>query len=165
MSRKPNSNAVLKTLPDERQATIAQYARDHSLEETVKWLADDGITTSTGALSNFLASQRLEQRLSRNASVAERLKAEIKDGQPGITPEELDFIGQKFFTELAIDEEDSLAWQRAQNVKIKQGALALESRRIALLEKKAAAYDKASEVLKSTLSPEEQRRRLKEILK
>lgn len=41
----------------------------------------------------------------------------------------------------------------------------LESRRIAVLEKKAAAFDQAKEVVASKLSPEDQRARLKEILK
>jgi len=165
MSRKPQSNAVLKTMTEDRQAEIFSRLTvktdawpDTSLEAVRKWLADDGIKTSTRALSVFHSWYSLSRRLARNASVAERLKEEIKAGNPGITPEELDFIGQKFFTELAIDEGDSLAWQRAQNVKIKQGALALESRRISLLEKKAAAFDKATGILKNKELTEDQKR-------
>jgi len=40
----------------------------------------------------------------------------------------------------------------------------LDSRKLTLLEKKAAAFDQAKQVVESTLSPEEQKKRLKEIL-
>jgi len=43
--------------------------------------------------------------------------------------------------------------------------VALDERKLALLEKKAAAFDQAKEVIESKLSPEEQKARLKEILK
>jgi hypothetical protein len=43
--------------------------------------------------------------------------------------------------------------------------VALDERKLALLEKKAAAFDQAKEVIESKLSPEEQKKRLKEILK
>lgn len=42
--------------------------------------------------------------------------------------------------------------------------VSLDSRKLALLEKKAAAFDQAKQVVESTLSPEEQKKRLKEIL-
>lgn len=43
--------------------------------------------------------------------------------------------------------------------------VALDARRVAILEKKAAAFDAAKEIVQSTLTPEQQRARLKEILK
>ncbi len=43
--------------------------------------------------------------------------------------------------------------------------VALDKRKVAILEKKAAAFDKAKEVVESKLSPEQQRLALKEILK
>jgi hypothetical protein len=43
--------------------------------------------------------------------------------------------------------------------------LSLDSRKLALLEKKAAAFDAAKDVIESKLSPDEQKKRLKEILK
>ena len=43
--------------------------------------------------------------------------------------------------------------------------ISLDSRRLAILEKKAEAFDQAKEVVESTLTPEEQKARLKEILK
>jgi hypothetical protein len=41
----------------------------------------------------------------------------------------------------------------------------MDERKLVLLEQKAAQADAAKEVIKSKLTPEEQRRRLKEILK
>lgn len=48
---------------------------------------------------------------------------------------------------------------------LEQQKISLAERRVSLLEKKAAAFDAAKEVFTSTLSPEEQRQRLKEILR
>jgi len=42
--------------------------------------------------------------------------------------------------------------------------ISLDKRKVVLLEKKAAAFDQAKEVVESTLTPEEQRAKLKEIL-
>jgi hypothetical protein len=121
--RKPNSNAVLKTLPDERQATIAQYARDHSLEETAKWLGDDGIKTSTGALSNFLSWHSLQQQLSRNASTVETLLAEALKANPNWTPAQIEQAGQAFFSALALEQQDPKQWFFAQQLALKKQGL------------------------------------------
>jgi len=120
MSRKQNSNAVLKTLPDERQATIAQYSRDHSLEETVKWLADDGIETSTGALSNFLSWYSLQQQLARNASTVETLLNEARKANPNWTPRQIEQAGQAFFSALALEQQDIKTWFLTQQTQIKK---------------------------------------------
>jgi hypothetical protein len=121
--RKPNSNAVLKTLPDERQSTIAQHARDHSLEETVKWLAEDGLATSTGALSNFLSWYSLQQQLSRNASTVETLLAEARKANPSWTPAQIEQAGQSFFSALALEQQDIKTWFLTQQLGIKKEQL------------------------------------------
>lgn len=48
---------------------------------------------------------------------------------------------------------------------LKAQQVGLDSRKVAVLEKKAAAFDQAKEVVQSKLTPEEQRTRLREILK
>jgi len=50
-------------------------------------------------------------------------------------------------------------------VGLRKEKLKLEERHIAMLEKKAEALDRVKEVVESRLSPEEQKKRLKEILK
>jgi hypothetical protein len=42
-SEKPRADAKLKTLPEARQADIAEYAHAHALAETVTWLNAKGV--------------------------------------------------------------------------------------------------------------------------
>jgi hypothetical protein len=128
-TKKPRGDSKLKTLPAERQSAIAEYALGCTLAETVKWLKDDGLQTSAAALSEFLSWYGLQRRLERNNSTVDSLLEDLKRERPEITPEQLDVAGQMFFTKLAIAEEDSLAWKRAQDVKVKMGALDLGRQR------------------------------------
>jgi hypothetical protein len=140
---KPRSDSTLKTLPAERQDAIAEYLSAHSLLETVAWLKADGIKTSRSALSEFGSWYALRQQLNQNQSTVETLLEELKRGNPGMTPEQLEQAGQLFFTTLAIEQRDSLTWSRVQKDKRASVRDALEERRIKLLEKKADAYDRA----------------------
>src|SRR5688572_435974 len=124
-TKKPRADSELKTLTPERQAAIADYLRDHTLPETRKWLAEDGLKTSESSLSRFLSWYALQQQLSNNASTVEQLLANLKMVKPDISPAEMDTAGQMFFTALAIEQRDSLAWKRAQDAKAKLGTLEL----------------------------------------
>lgn len=162
--KKPRADSVLKTLPPDRQAAIAEYLREHSLKDTRQWLAADGLKTSEAALSGFLSWFALQARLQRNGSTVAQVLADLKQEDPSLNDEQLDRAGQRFFTALAISEEDSLAWKRAQDIKVKNQALVLLERRIKLLEAKATQADETDKVLKDAeLSPEQRAQRIKEI--
>ena len=107
---KPRSDSKLKTLPEDRQVVIAEYARGHSLEETVKWLSDDGLKTSAAALSEFLSWFQLRSQLQRNESTVESLLKNLQQTRPAWTPDQIDKAGQDFFSALAIEQQDSLTW-------------------------------------------------------
>jgi len=104
--RKPNSNAVLKTLPDERQADIADYSREHSLAQTVAWLQADGIKTSSGPLSQFLSWYSLRQQFAQDEQTSQTLIEQLKKEIPGLTEEQLDELGQRTFSLLSIRRQD-----------------------------------------------------------
>jgi len=123
--KKSRCDARLKTLPAERQAAIVEYALSHSLSETVKWLRDDNVQTSSTALSLFLSWYRLQQRLAVNESTVESLLEDLKRNDPSLTLTQLEQAGQAFFSKLAIEQEDSLTWKRIQDAKLKLGALDL----------------------------------------
>jgi hypothetical protein len=123
--RKPNSNAKLKTLPEERQAAIAEYALDKSLAETVKWLREDGLVTSSAAVSEFLSWYRLKEQLAKNETTVSQMLEEIKQNDPSITQSQLEQAGQAFFSALAIEQQDSLTWKRVQDAKLRLGVLKL----------------------------------------
>jgi len=142
--RKPNSNAVLKTLPDERQVAIAQYARDHSLDQTVAWLQADGIKTSSGPLSNFLSWYGLQQQLTRNASTVETLLVEYRRRNPQATPQELQEVGQLFFNAMALEQQDPKQWFFAQQLALKKQVLEFEQAKFQ--ESKKTLQEKALEL-------------------
>lgn len=123
--RKPNSNAKLKTLPEERQDAIAEYALDHSLTDTVKWLREDGLQTSSAALSEFLSWYRLREQLTHNESTVKEMLEELKASSPDISQEQLDQAGQLFFSALAIEQQDSLTWKRVKDSQLRTGLLKL----------------------------------------
>jgi hypothetical protein len=154
MSAKPNSQSVLKNLTAERQEEIFQRMTvntaewpDTSYRAVRRWLKDDGLVTSEAALSEFYSWYALRQQLKRNESTVETMLADLKKFKPELTAEEMDRAGQLFFTALAIQEKDSLTFSRIRADKRGVRAQELESRKIALLEKKAAAYDRAQAAL------------------
>lgn len=162
-AQKPRSDAVLKTLPEARQAEIIEYLREHSLVETKSWLADAGVKTSVSALSEFFSWYQLQRQLERNNSTAETLVADLARKRPDLTPDQLFAAGQAFFSALAIEQRDALTWKRAQDAATRREALALEGRRIAVLERKAAQADEASKTLDSDLPPADKMARMRAI--
>lgn len=154
-AKKPRADSVLKTLPPERQSAIAAYAREHTLQQTVAWLAADGLKTSDSSLSDFLSWFALQQQLKRNESTVETLVANMVATRPGWTPEQIHAAGQSFFTALAMEQQNVDAWVLTQRLALQREQLALEDRRVKLLEQKAAAYDEVKKAVNSGgLTPE-----------
>ncbi|HSU57009.1 MAG TPA: hypothetical protein VLT36_23400, partial [Candidatus Dormibacteraeota bacterium] len=60
---KPRADSKLKTLPEERQADIAEHARDHTLAETIEWLSAHGIKLASSTLSEFLSWYHMKSQL------------------------------------------------------------------------------------------------------
>jgi hypothetical protein len=79
---KPRFDCTLKTLPEDRQSQIAEFATTNSLFDTVTWLQESGIQTSAAALSRFLSWYRLHQQLARNESAVPTLTAELENQNP-----------------------------------------------------------------------------------
>lgn len=128
-TRKPRSDAKLKTLPPERQEQIAEYALSHSLVEVRAWLAEDGLVTSVGALSEFLSWFLLRQQLRQNESTVESVLNQLQEQRPDLTEGQLFAAGQSFFSALAIEQRDSKSWKRTQDLLIKRDLLRLEERK------------------------------------
>ena len=126
IARKPRSDSRLKTLLPSRQEQIADYASSHSLEETKTWLGEDGVRTSTAALSEFLSWWALKQQLSRNETTVESVLEQLKRSRPDLTEEDLFAAGQSFFSALAIEQRDAKTWKRTQDLKFKAQVLKFE---------------------------------------
>lgn len=162
--RKPRADSRLKTLPEKRQAEIAELCRDKALAEVVELLRSQGLKTSSGALSTWLAWRHLRERLERNQTVVETLLADLKRHNPALTDQELEAAGNQLFSALAIEQQDAGAWAITRRLALKQRGLELEARRVKLLEEKARKADEALSVTKATgLSAEQKMARFREI--
>lgn len=121
--KKPRSDSTLKTLPPERQHDIAEYAGGHSLQDTVAWLKADGLATNKSSLSEFLSWHALQQTLRRNETTVETLLADFKSRNPEADPEEVQQLGQSFFTALALQQQDPQQWLWIQQTQLKKQQL------------------------------------------
>ena len=107
---KPRSDSKLKTLPEDRQFEIAEFALNHSLSQTVDWLKASGLDTNSASLSQFLAWYRVRQQTAKNESTVLQLLAEAAERNPDLTPERIYELGQMFFSGLALTQQDARAW-------------------------------------------------------
>lgn len=164
MNKKARGDAKLKTLPAERQASIAEHGAAHTLAETLAWLREDGLATSSGALSEFLSWWRLGQQLERNQAAVERLLLEV----PASSAEEMQKLGQAFFSALAIEQQDAKVWAFTQNLELKRGELELARqkfrRETAELFLKWQADQRAREIASSSSTNAEKIERLGELM-
>jgi hypothetical protein len=163
--RKPSAASKLKTLPEAKQAELYELLKTTPLHTAVVTLAKEWrLQTSTRALSVFFSWYRGQQRFSRLQGIAESMQERAKQANPALSEDALFAIGQEVFTQLAIDDEDSLSWLRAQSIAMKRRALDQDERRLKLLEAKAALADQAEAVERAPeLSPEEKLARYKQI--
>jgi hypothetical protein len=121
-TKKARGDSKLKTLPTARQAQIVEHAQGHKLWETLAWLNQDGIKTSSAALSEFLSWHRLGQRLERIQGKVERGLQELRAKRPGMAEEEMQETGYVLFSAIAMDDEDPEVWKIANDVRTKQRA-------------------------------------------
>jgi hypothetical protein len=119
MSKKIYPQAVLKTLPEERRQAILEYLdgdgaeeKPHSFKATVAWLREDGIVTSHSRLVLFREWQIEQNRLAANEQTALAFVQDLKQMGKVTTAEEEMEAGQRFFTRLAMSQQDNLGFVR-----------------------------------------------------
>lgn len=163
-----NTNArpdsVLKRLPEELQIEIIERLKEpaFTLAKCRAWLREDGISTSLSALSRFRDWWLLRQQLTKNEATVEQLIERLP--KAGLTPEQIQEVGQSFFTALALEQQDVKSWHLAQSLALKKQQLGLDSRKLALLEKKAAQADAArNTTADDSLTPEQKDAKLRQI--
>lgn len=104
--RKTRADAKLKTLPEQWQQQIVDFARDHTLAETAAWLREDGIETSVTGVSLFLNWFKLNAARMRNESTTQTLLEQLKVEVPGLSESQIDEIGQRTFSLLTLADQD-----------------------------------------------------------
>ncbi len=127
-TRKTRADSVLGTLPEERQAEIAEFARAHSLDETCAWLKEDGVKLGRTALSLWLSSYCLRAQFKLADHDTIQFIELLRTRRPDLPESELQQWGAEFFQMQALkagDSETFLAFASART-KAKQEAAKLE---------------------------------------
>jgi hypothetical protein len=161
-------------------------AEKKTLADMCEWLASEGCKVSPSQVSVYLERLRSERRQSAllaQISSGARQTAEVEkqfSKNPAPALDTIIKLHRVIIMQLAnqsvdkpelIDTCNTLTKTVMDFVsgqtkaELEKQKLSQSERKIVLLEKKAAAFDQAKGVLESKLSPEEQRQRLKEILK
>jgi hypothetical protein len=174
MSRKPRSDAKLKSLPPNQREMLVRWLVDENLsyDQAVERLEKDfNVRTSVGALSAFYATECYSVRSSEAKEFAERVEQELLQGEPNFDLATLALVKKKLFERAYardgdVDELAVLAKIIGDTAKLrlKEKDQEIATRRLAILEKKAAQADEAKSVAASEdLSAEEKERRLKAV--
>jgi hypothetical protein len=85
---------------------VFDYAQANSLADTVAWLRKDGIETSKSAVSYFLDWYQLRQQFAADEATTDGLLEQLKSEVPNLTEAQLDELGQRTFSLLAIRRKD-----------------------------------------------------------
>jgi DNA-binding SARP family transcriptional activator len=128
---KPRADSKLKTLPRERQTEIADFARTHSLAETVQWLRQAGLSTSISAVSQFLRWCRLRQQAEQGESELRAAIADLARSDSISTADRLRHVGNIFFAGAALENQDAHAWVASQRVALREQELDLKHHQLA----------------------------------
>jgi len=167
-------------------AAMEEEIPPKTLAEMQAWLAGQEVAVSVSAIGRFLEARRSERaheralRLVVNGSKEgkELNRAFAKHPEPQL--ELIIRLSKVLILQLATEGvadrkllrlSDRLSRTAIEFIKagtharFREIELSHAERRLKISEEKAAAFDQARDVRESTLSPEEQRRRLKEILK
>lgn len=161
---KVRSDSKLKTLPEERQAQIAEMLRASSLEEVKAQLAQDGLDTSVASLSEFYSWYHMRRQYQQTEDTVQAMLDILKQEKPEISDQQIFNYGQQVFSVLALKEGDNENWARIQRLHLRSQHERLLERRVRLLEKQAEQNDRAKTTLvDADLTPEQRDRKLKEI--
>lgn len=130
-----------------------------------------GFPVALSSLHGFYRWLEVKRRIDARADLVTQLKQDLaKD--PEVSDEQIRKAGQRLFMAEGILEKDHKIFfdmvkigQNEARLKQNDARIGLDKRKLAILEAKAAQADQAKAVLTQKISPEEQNRRLREILK
>jgi hypothetical protein len=177
VGRKVDPRSVLKFLKFEKQKILYDFleggdgVKGHTYEETIGWLKE------TMGLEDVLASQlqdfrkwysaglKVEEKLDRCFASAKEV-VEIGKRQGWIeTVEEERKITQAFFNRFVLNEQDPKLWAIVEKVSLARDQMDIEKQKLNMeVEEHQAARKAKQPEEKPKLTPDEKRRRFKEIM-
>lgn len=170
--REVRADAILKNLPAEALEDLWRMRHPEEGGEvmTLEAICVEiprlyNVSCSMGALSNFYKWLRLKRRMEEAKSRSQQVVEELaREGS--MSAEELMEAGQMVFASETLDNGNVKAFVQLLKVRNDSKRLEQESRRIALLERKAELADKAKTVSDDdALTDEEKAQRMKQIFR
>jgi urease gamma subunit len=170
--REVRADAILKNLPAEALEDLwrMRHPEEGGQPMTLEAICVEiprlyQVSCSMGALSNFYKWLRLKRRMEEAKSRSQQVVEELaRDGR--MSTEELMEAGQMVFASETLDNGNVKAFVQLLKIRNDSKRLEQESRRIALLEKKAELLDQAKTVSDDdALTPEEKAQRMKQIFR
>lgn len=145
-ARKVRPDAILRQLPEERQAAIFEKLQKDSYAKVQQWLAKDGIKVGTTALGDFYQFYVIES-FQRKAEVSrQEMSAAILANRPEYSLEQATEMADAHFISVSAMSGDFENYIPIRKIVAGERKVDLDRRRLALLEAKAA---KAAELEKS----------------
>lgn len=170
--REVRADAVLKNLPAEALEDLwrMRHPEEGGQPMTLEAICVEvprlyNVNCSMGALSNFYKWLRLKRRMEEAKSRSQQVVEELaRDGR--MSTEELMEAGQMVFASETLDNGNVKAFVQLLKIRNDSKRLEQESRRIALLERKAELLDQAKTVSDDdALTPEDKAQRMKQIFR
>lgn len=171
MSVKPRADAKLKSMPPAQQETLCEWLGVENVtyaEAKARLAAQFGVKTSAAALSDYYSCIVVPWKYARARGLADELK--------GLDGAEFDPLVvkrlQQLLFEMSVSNRVDLGAVKtlakivgdSHKLRLAQERLTLDTRKVKLLEAKAAQADEAQAVTAAKdLTPEERQRKLKEI--
>jgi len=170
--RKPRSDSKLKNLAASDQETLwlLMHPTDstvpaYSMEAAqVHCLEELKLSVGISTLSEWHSWYALNRRMEEASACANQTAIELARNSD-LTPEYIQRVAQTVFTSETLKSGNWKGYVALTKLDLARKSLDMDSRKLKLLEDKAKLCDQAKEVLTTKLSPEEQNRRLREILK
>ena len=163
--RRPRSDSALMSLPDDQQRELFDFCDGHrkdGLRKIRELLKDEhGVEVSLATLSNWLNWYALRAKIGNVAAMADDLARILKE-RPDLNLDDATIMraAQAFFEARAMQENDSKTYVALAGVRRGTAEIRLKERRIRIEEEKLRRAETVEEVVKSDLSPEEQKKRL-----
>lgn len=167
MSKKPRSDAKLLGMPPHYQQALIRWLTEDNMsyvEARARLKEEYSVSTSLAALSQFYTTQCFSLRYSQAREVADTVAEEMAQSPEKFDEATIALIKQKAFERAVakdgnLDELAILAkmLHDSKKLQIKEGDQKIAERRMALLERKAEAYDKAKGVLENKELTEEEK--------
>lgn len=164
--KKPRGEAILKNLPDALQERLWQFARRNTGAKTCAWLMENhGVKVSEATLSVWFSWYPRSLTLRMAASSASELEATLRKlPELKISAEQATQVAAVSFELQAAQDRDADLFMALQKGKLERARLALDERKVKLLEAKAALADQAKAVTSDAeLTDEQKLTRFKQI--